>query len=116
MTKALQGPNGLATTTVVFELGQIEHVRQDLIDGGNAASNTYLTFACASRAIAGRKSGPNLTSSPLPRDAILKSARLLHRGAGDGLLDLYRVQRFFPTDLSWFLPRDFSASSPCSAT
>ena len=116
MTKVLQNPNGLVTKTVVVELGQTEHVRQRLIDGGNAEDNSHLTFSCASRATAGSRLASNLTASPLPREAILQSAQPLLRKFGDGLLDLYPVQRFAPTEVSGFFPRGFLASSPCSAT
>lgn len=116
MTKDLQDPNGLATKTVVVELGQTEHVRQGLIDGEKAADDSYLAFSYASRAIASSKLAPNLMANLLPREAILQGARPLLRKFGDGLLDLYPFQRFVPTDVSGFFPRGLLASSPCSAT
>ena len=106
----------MVTKTVVVELGRIESVPQNLIDGGNFVSNTELRFFSASRAIAGIRLAPNLTPSPRPRGAIFKGARPLLRNVEDTLFDLYGVQRFVPTDVSRFFPRDLSESSPCSAT
>jgi hypothetical protein len=51
-----------------------------------------------------------------PNGMATKTCVPMLRKVGDGLLVLYRVQRFAPTDVSGVFPRGFAASSRCSAT